>query len=489
MSFADAMKKAGGFTRTENDAVALCTTGDACLDLFATIGSLREADKDRIHTLFAEAYKENPLFATKIVFYGRDIREGLGERKTFRILLSYMAQKHPETLVKNLDLIGVFGRYDDLYSLIDTPLEEAMWAAMKKQFEEDLRNLEQGNAISLLAKWIKTADASSENTRKLGILTAGKLGFSVYDFKRIVRRMRKHIGVVETLMSANRWDEIKYSAVPSRAMMIYRKAFMRHDEERFGEFVQKAATGEEKINSNALYPYDIVEKILYQGEDSQVLEAQWNQLPNYVEEGTNAIVMADVSGSMTGRPMATSIGLAIYFAERNKGAYHNLFMTFSAKPQIVTLRGETLWQKIVNVSKADWGMNTDLKAAFDKVLGIALDHDVARDEMPASIIVISDMEIDNCGNREWSFYDKMADKFKKSGYNIPNIVFWNVNSRHDVFHADKSRKGVQLCSGQSVTMFKQLMNCIGATPTEMMHQVINAERYDCITIADGNSLF
>ena len=188
MSFADAMKKAGGFTRTENDAVALCTTGDACLDLFATIGSLREADKDRIHTLFAEAYKENPLFATKIVFYGRDIREGLGERKTFRILLSYMAQKHPETLVKNLDLIGVFGRYDDLYSLIDTPLEEAMWAAMKKQFEEDLRNLEQGNAISLLAKWIKTADASSENTRRLGILTAGKLGFSVYDFKRIVDR-------------------------------------------------------------------------------------------------------------------------------------------------------------------------------------------------------------------------------------------------------------------------------------------------------------
>ena len=201
-----------------------------------------------------------------------------------------------------------------------------------------------------------------------------------------------------------------------------------------------------------------------------------------MEEGTNAIVMADVSGSMTGRPMATSIGLAIYFAERNKGAYHNLFMTFSAKPQIVTLRGETLWQKIVNVSKADWGMNTDLKAAFDKVLGIALDHDVARDEMPASIIVISDMEIDNCGNREWSFYDKMADKFKKSGYNIPNIVFWNVNSRHDVFHADRSRKGVQLCSGHSVTMFKQLVNCIGATPTEMMHQVINAERYDCITI-------
>lgn len=482
MGFAEVLKKAGTFTRTENGAVALNTTGEACLDLFASIGSLREADKDRIHTLFAEAYREDPLFATKIVFYARDVREGLGERKTFRTLLRYMAEKHPEALVKNLDLVGVFGRYDDLYCLMGTPLEDEMWAAMKKQFEEDFKNLQEGNAISLLAKWIKTADASSANTRKLGILTAGKLGYSVYDFKRIVRRMRRHIGIVEALMSANRWEEIKYSAVPSRAMMIYRKAFRKHDEERFDSFINRAVSGGEKIHSDTLYPYDIVEKILYQKEDSPVLEAQWNQLPNYVEEGTNAVVMADVSGSMTGRPMASSIGLAVYFAERNKGAYHNLFMTFSGQPEVVVLKGETLAQKIANVGKAAWGMNTDLKAAFDKILDIALEEKVPAEEMPRSIIVISDMEIDYCGNRDWSFYDKMAHKFRKHGYQIPNIVFWNVNSRHDVFHADKSRKGVQLCGGQSVTAFKQLMGCIGCTPVQMMERVINAQRYDCITI-------
>lgn len=485
MSFAENLRKAARFTRTENGAVALNTTGGACLDLFGTVGALRDAEENRIYALFAEAYREDALTATKIAFYARDIREGLGERKTFRTILLYMAQEHPEALRQNLDLIGVYGRYDDLYCLIGTPLEEDMWAAMKKQFEEDRENLERGNAISLLAKWIKTADASSENTRRLGILTAQKLGYSVYDFKRIVRRMRKHINVVECLMTADRWEEIAYSEVPSRAMMIYRKAFARHDEERFQTFINKAVSGEEKIHSAALYPYDIVQKILYQGENSKVLEAQWKQLPNYVEEGTNAIVMADVSGSMTcsgGRPMATSIGLAIYFAERNTGAYHNLFMTFSGNPQVVELRGKTLAQKIANVSMADWAMNTNLEAAFEKVLQIAVSNHTPQSELPKSIIVISDMEIDQCGNREWTFYDKMAHRYARYGYEIPNVIFWNVNSRSNVFHADKNRRGVQLCSGQSVTTFRQLMSCVGCTPVEMMNRVINSERYDCIKV-------
>lgn len=486
MSFAEAMRNEGKFTRTENGAVALNTTSNALLDLFGTIGSLREADDNRIKTLFAEAYNQDALFATKIVFYARDIRGGLGERKTFRTLIRYMADKHPEALRPNLDLIGVFGRYDDLYELIGTPLEEDMWAAMKKQFEEDLKNLTEGNAISLLAKWIKTADASSPATRKLGILTAQKLGYPVYNFKRIVRNMRKQIGVVESLMSAGRWDEIKYPEVPSRAMMVYRKAFMKHDEQRFSEFINKAEKGEVKINATTLFPYDIVEKILYGRESSKVLEAQWKALPDYVEKGTNALIMADVSDSMrqnaNGRPMATSIGLAIYFAERNVGAYHNLFMTFSRRPETVVLKGETLEQKINNVSRAAWNMNTDLKAAFDRVLEIAEDNHILQDEMPKAIVVISDMEIDCCGNREWSFYDKMAAKFAKHGYAIPNIIFWNVNSRHDVFHADKSRKGVQLASGQSVTVFKQILQNLGYNPVEAMENTINSERYECITV-------
>ena len=186
MNFAEAAKNNSIFTRTENGAVALNTTGDARLDLFGTIGALRGAEKERISRLFSEAYRQDPLFATKIAFYGRDVRGGLGERETFRTILKEMAQFHPEALRQNLDLIGVYGRFDDLYCLIGTPLENEMWAAMKEQFEEDRRNLKDGKSISLLAKWIKTADASSENTRRLGILTAQKLGYDVYTFKRIV---------------------------------------------------------------------------------------------------------------------------------------------------------------------------------------------------------------------------------------------------------------------------------------------------------------
>lgn len=485
MSFADAMRNEGKFTRTENGAVALNTSGDARLDLFGTIGSLREADDNRITTLFAEAYKQDPLSTARILFYARDIREGLGERKTFRTLLRYAADHNPEAIRPNLDLIGVFGRYDDLYSLIGTRLEDDMWAAMKKQFEEDLSNLNQGNAISLLAKWIKTADASSAETRKLGILTAQRLGYQVYNFKRIVRSMRKHIGVVETLMSAGRWNEITYSAVPSRAMKIYNKAFMRHDKTGYEKYLDSVEKGESKINADALYPYDIVSEYTKGRSENRTLEAQWKALPNYVKEGTNAVVMADTSGSMTwngGTPIATAVGLAIYFAERNTGEYHNMFMTFSDNPSIIQVKGNTLYQKVRNTMNAPWGGSTDLKAAFDLVLDIAIKGNVKPEEMPKAIIVISDMEINGCGNREWSFYDKMAAKFAKKGYVIPNIIFWNVNSRHDIFHADNSRKGVQLASGQSVTVFKQILENLGYNPVEAMEKVINSERYECITV-------
>jgi len=489
MNFAEAAKMNAVFTRTENGAVALNTTGDARLDLFGTIGSLRTAEKERINRLFSEAWKADPLFATKIAFYARDVRGGLGERQTFRTLLQFMAEKHPEALRLNLDLVGVYGRYDDLYCLIGTPLEDEMWAAMKKQFEEDRRNLQEGNAISLLAKWIKTADASSENTRKLGILTAQKFGYSVYEFKRLVRAMRKQIGIVEALMSAGRWDEIRYSAVPSRAMMIYRNAFMKHDPERYGQFIRKAVTGEEAIHSATLYPYDIVEKVMQMGwnsysiKENDTLEAQWRQLPNYVEAGTNALVIADTSGSMHGRPLATSVGLAIYFAERNTGAYHNMFMSFSGTSRIQVLKGETLAQKIGSINMNDWQGSTNLQAAFDHVLEIAVANHISAEEMPKSLIVISDMEIDYCGDRNWTVYEKMARRYADYGYQIPNIIFWNVASRHDVFHADKSRIGVQLVSGQSASVFRQVMQCVGMTPVEAMEKTINSERYAAIAVA------
>ena len=500
MNFAEAIKNETKWTRTENGAVALNTTGTACLDLFGTIGALRGADETRITRLFEEAYKENPLLAAKILFYARDIRgdketTGLGERKVFRTILKYAALHHPECIRPNLDLIGVYGRYDDLYELIGTPLEDDMWSAMKKQFEEDRINLEKGNVISLLAKWIKTADASSKKTKQIGIKTAIKLGYNIYEFKRIVRAMRKHLKVVEGLMSTNQWDKIKYSEVPSRAMMIYRNAFKRHDEERFTQFAQKAVTGEEKINSTTLYPYDIIVKYsstgwgrnYYDGSrltktEENVLQAQWDQLPDYVEKGTNAIVIADTSGSMFGRPMDTAVGLAIYFAQRNTGAYHNLWMNFSSSPSFQKIKGKTLKQILSSIDYDNWNGSTNCEAAFNLILDTAIKNHVPTNEMPKSLIIISDMEFNWCGDGDWTFYDKMRARYIQHEYEIPQIVFWNVNSRHDVFHADANHKGVILCSGQSTGTFKNLIGSIGFTPVEFMYKCIFSKRYEHVTV-------
>ena len=501
MNFANAIKNETKWTRTENGAVALKTTDDALLDLFGTIGALRNADETRITSLFEEAYNANPLYATKILFYARDIRgdeetQGLGERRVFRIILKYCALHHPEAIRPNLDLIGVYGRYDDLYELIGTPLENDMWTAMKKQFEEDLDNMSKGNAISLLAKWIKTADASSPKTRALGKLTAQKLGYDVYNFKRIVRAMRKQIGIVETLMSTGRWDEIKYSEVPSRAMLIYRNAFRKHDEERFNQFAQKAVTGEEKINSGTLYPYDIVSKYAscnwYDGKwytgsnlnatEENVLQAQWDQLPNYVDEGTNALVIADTSGSMSGRPMDTAVSLAIYFAQRNHGAFKNLWMNFSSHPSYQQIKGKTLKQILNNINYSNWGNSTNCKAAFEMILNTAIQYHIPQEDMPKALIIISDMEFDYCGGKNWTFYDQMKSEFARNGYEIPSVIFWDVESRNDVFHADKNRKGVILVSGQSAGTFKNLIGAIGMSPMDFVMQVVNAKRYEPITV-------
>ena len=503
MDFSEAIKNEQKWTLTENGAVALNTTGTALLDLFGTIGALRSRKPIEIETMLEDAYNEDPLNTVKCIMYARDVREGLGERRVFRIALKWFAKRNPQAVIKNIALIAEYGRYDDYYELIDTPVENAMWNYLHQVFRQDAANMGvnkfngQSKPVSLLAKWLKTADASSKKTRQLGILTAKKFGMTVYTYKRMVRALRKYLEVVEPKMCANEWSKIDYSAVPSRASMLYKNAFMRHDEDRYTEFIDKVNKGEAKINASTLYPYDILERYSidsgwatrYSEVEDPAVEALWKNLPNYVEPGTNAVVMADTSGSMNGRPMNSAVGLAIYFAERNTGAYHNLWMNFSDTPKWQKLRGKTLCQKLNNMDMDNWDNNTDLHAAFKLVLNTAIKNNVSQDEMPKSIIVISDMEIDSCGDRNWTFYDQMRSEFAERGYQIPQIIFWNVNSRHDVFHADKTRKGVILCGGQSTTTFKTLINSVDMNPVEYMMSVLNSKRYEKVVCPNIETSF
>lgn len=487
MKFSQALENESRKTYTENGATAYNTTGDALLDLFGSIGSLRKRKQLDIERLFADAYNEDKLNATKCLFYARDVRGGLGERNTFRILLRYAAIYHPEAIRPNIDLIPFYGRYDDWYTLVGTPLEDIMWEIMRHQLDLDEKAMKANKPCSLMAKWLKTPDASSKETRKLGILTAKKLDLTVYVFKRKLRALRKYLKVVEVDMSAKQWGNIEYASVPSKAMSNYRKAFAKHDQSRFEKFLTKVEKGEAKINSSTLFPYDLIEKYIqnsYGGlhpNYDRVIEAQWKALPDYVGMEANAIVIADTSGSMQGRPLNSAVGLAIYFAERNKGPYHGIWMSFSEDSKIQRLKGETLAQKLAGIDTMHWDGNTNLERAFMHILQIAKDNHVDPEDMVKSLIVISDMQIDRTVG-EWSFYDEMRKRFKKEGYEIPNVVYWNVDCRDDTFHADKSRKGVQICSGQSASTFKNLMASVGMTPVEMMQKVLGAERYDQITV-------
>jgi len=485
-TFADNLMVATNRTTTANGADCLSTTGAGLLDLFATIGALRNASIERKYELFDRAVAEDKELAAKILFYSRDIREGLGERDTFRTLLTYAATRYPEMVRPNIALIGFFGRFDDLYCLIGTKCEDDMWKAMKNQFELDLANMAEGKPVSLLAKWIKTPNASSKNTRVLGALTSKKLGYKeVKEFLPKLKALRKYLDIVEIKISANSLSTINYSAVPSNAMKRYRTLFFNKDNDRFNQYIEDIKSGKTTINANTIYPYDIVREILNKNTDD-ILEEQWKALPNYIEDGKNILVVSDVSDSMNKcdkLPMSSSIGLGMYFAERCTGPFHNMFMTFSRNPRMEKLHGATLFDRVKNMNKADWGMNTDLDAVFRLLLNTAIKTKTDSDELPKAIVIISDMQIDRCLMCSSDFHATWKKQFEDAGYTLPNVIFWNVNSDSDAFHADANRPGVQYLSGHSVTAFKSLLKGIGKNPMEAMLETILSDRYAVITVA------
>ncbi|MBO7697656.1 MAG: DUF2828 family protein, partial [Erysipelotrichaceae bacterium] len=355
MGLLDKIKDEQNYTLTENDALAFESTKSALVDLFAIAGAMRERDDSEIIDKFAKAMAEDNLLATRIAFYTRDVRGGLGERRTGRLMLHYLAVNYPAIFRKNLEYIVDYGRWDDLvYLLKDMPDDIVL--IIKKQLEQDLKDMADNKPVSLMAKWLPSVNTSNYETVKMGRYLAKELGMSEKQYRKTLSSLRRYINVVEVNLSAKRYEDIIYPEVPSLAMNRYRKAFKRNDEERFDDYLQKVSTGEAKINASVLYPYDIVEKYLYHvnGVDP-VLEEQWKALPNYVEGENKFLIMADVSGSMYGRPMATSVGLSIYFASRNKGPFANHFMTFSAEPKLVEIKGNNLYEQIRYIIRAEWG--------------------------------------------------------------------------------------------------------------------------------------
>ena len=478
MSFMDDLEIETSTTLTENGGRALSTTGDKLLNLFAVLGALRSRPTDVIDK-FDAAFRENADLATKMVFYGRDVRGGLGERAVGRLMLRELALLYPEVVVANLKNIVEFGRWDDLFVLFDTPCENAMIEFVSKQLKSDNICRINYKNVSLLAKWMPSINASSKNTVALAHRLAKALNMKPSMYRKLLSALRKHIDVTEVKMSANKWTDIDYKAVPSNAMANYGSAFARHDYEGFNRYMDAVKSGDTKINAATLYPYNVIEALERSSRD--VAEAQWKALPNYVEGDNNFLVMADVSGSMMGRPMHTSVGLAIYFAERNHGAFANKFMTFTDVPRIVDVTGNTLLEKYRSVTE-HVGFNTNLEAAFNAILSTAVRTKCPQEDLPKALIIISDMEIDRWDGGSLTFTEEMRKRFADAGYEMPKLVYWNVDSRKDTFLASKNDPNAILVSGQSASTFKNLIKGIDLSAFEIMEQTLNDPRYDCVVV-------
>lgn len=485
-----AMKQENAIKETENGAIALNTTFSSLLDLFGEIGALRNRNEKDIIDLFIKAYAEDRLLTLKMLFYVRDVRGGLGERKTFKVILKYLVENYPEDVKINLELIPYYGRWDDLFILLDTPLKGDVLSLIKKQLTQDINNLTNENQdISLLAKWLPSENTSSYKTKSLAYKIRRYLNLSPKKYRKILSSLRSRLKVVEKDMSANNWSNINYETVPSKAFLNYKEAFTRHDETRYRDYLVEVNKGEAKINSSTLYPYDLVKKYLATAisPKDNTVEAQWKALPDYINNNKqNFLIMADVSGSMLSPdyvPISTSVGLAIYFAERSKGAFKNHFITFTDVPRLVNLPENLSLNQKIRLVRGTEGYNTDLEAAFNLVLNSAIKQKVPKESMPTAIVVISDMEIDQFGKQDeyenTSFTQEMSAKFNEAGYKMPVLVYWSVNAKANTFHATVD-DNVRFVSGSSPSVFKNLCDNLGSSALELMLSTLNNNRYDLV---------
>lgn len=481
---------------TENGAVGYRTTGKRLLDLNFAVSSLRMASEQEIINKFMDAYYENPILAMQWLFYNRDARQGLGERRTFRVILKHLAEDKPDVVRSVISLVAEYGRYDDLWCLLDTGLKTDVFKVIKAQLDVDRANMKKNAPISLLAKWLKSSNASSAETKRYAEILREGLGLSSRDYRKMLSEMRKYIDVVERKMSAKQWDEINYETVPSRANLIYNNAFLRNDEERRRAYLGKLEKGEARINSSVLFPHDIVHKYEdLNGWDNKVnpydaaLEGMWKALPNTVNGCDNTIVVADGSGSMECRvdPNSSVTALdvanafAIYFAERASGEFKDKYITFSSRPQLVDFSNvKSLHDKIGIALRHDECANTNIEATFDLILQTAINNHMSQEDMPKNVLIISDMEFDSAVDYmhkpNKTLFQTIANKYATHGYKLPRLIFWNVNSRTGTIPVKENELGVALVSGFSVNVVNMVMSN-KLDPYECLLDVLNSERY------------
>ena len=484
------LKEAANAAFTENGAFTLASTGSDCLDLFSTVGALRSAPEGEILARFDRAWAEDRSLALRILFYARDVREGLGERRVFRILLRHLANIGPELAEKYLDRIPEYGRWDDVLCLLDTPCEQAAVELIRKQLTQDTAALERKESVSLCAKWLPSVNASCYETVEAAKKLVRLLGITERDYRRTLVALRRQIRLLENNLRERDYS-FDYSKQPSKAMFKYRKAFWRNDKERYGKFLQDVAAGTAKLHTGTLAPYELVEPWLsgefgrgriraIPPEEQKTLNTTWEALPDYACAG-NTLAVVDTSGSMYNAshpmPAAVALSLGLYLAERNQGVFHNHFIEFSGSPVLVEIKGQTFCDRLRYAASFCKIANTNVAAVFNLILMTALANGLKQKDLPQRLIFITDMEFDSCAEgAKVSNFEQAKQNYSRSGYRLPEIVFWNVQSRNRQQPVRKNERGVTLVSGCTPRIFSMLLEG-RLNPYEYMIETLNSERY------------
>ena len=499
--FMNGMANATNYTYTENGAVTHKTTESDLLDMFAMGAAMRTRSDEDVILMFRKAFKENPVYALKCLFYIRDVRGGQGERRFFRVVMKDLAKFDTAAARRNLKFVPEFGRWDDLYVFVGTPLEADALQIMKDQLALDV----ECKTPSLLAKWLKSENTSSVESRRLGNITREFFGMSHKQYRKTLSILRERINVLERLMSEGRWDEIEFDKIPSKAGMKYKNAFARHDLERAkNENVQTyadfAKDSTKKVNAKALYPYECVHEALnimgnQQGWSSRghhvalddtkrlMTNKYWDNLADYFNGATfNGIALVDTSGSMSGTPIEVAISLGLYCAEKNQGAFANHFISFESNPHWIETSGVDFCDKVYRITGAEWGGSTNVEGAMDLILNVAKQNGCSQDEIPQNLVIISDMEFNYCvtsnnygrGNVNDTLFEKIAAKYRANGYEMPHVIFWNVNARQANIPM-LGNGNVSFVSGFSPSIFETIMS--GKTGYDLMMEKLDSERY------------
>ncbi|MBQ8162026.1 MAG: DUF2828 family protein [Clostridia bacterium] len=467
-------------TWTENGAMAYKSTGSACLDLFASVGAIRNLPEDDIEKRFVRAFAENPDLAMKMLFYARDVRGGLGERRVFRVILRYLALHEPDSVALNLRSIPELGRWDDLLVLLDTPVRDAAVAILKSQLQEDLEAMEHGQPVSLLGKWLPSANASSPGTVKVARQLARALGLREAEYRRTLTALREQIRILENHLRTRDYT-FDYAEQPARAMFRYHAAFYRNDGERYEKYLMQVCSGETRMHTGTVMPYEIVQCAWRPAPDERAaLDATWRALDDFTD-GENALVVADGSGSMYwGRhpiPAAVAQSLAIYFAERNRGVFHNHFITFSEHPRLIEIQGRDITEKANYCRTFNECGRTNIEAVFQLILKTAVRHALPQSELPTTLYIVSDMEFDACteGARVTNF-EHARREFERHGYRLPRVIFWNVQARGEQVPVQANAQGAALVSGCTPRIFSQVMRGEMDPYANMLH-ILGMPRY------------